>query len=281
MAVADALCRKMGISRADLLYRWKKQYGCLEPDQAREAQANCREENARLKKLVADLSLDRGDLAGLSPPQKWSGPRWECRGPGAIREPPDISLRRAAANWIPGIEKHVLLPVSVAKDPKTGTLRRRVLRELANTRRVRWGVTDGCVIAASARGLAARTQPVAICALLRGATATTIKLPRSARCVVQRRTARDCQQLRRAGTPGRWTSLLRSSAMAASSASDTRVSTCVHARSAGPLYWASAQGRACGRVMTQPTCPASRRRTQKPIVVDNGGGGARPGSPDA
>ena len=34
MAVADA-CRKMGISE-QTFYRWKKQYGCLEPDQARE-----------------------------------------------------------------------------------------------------------------------------------------------------------------------------------------------------------------------------------------------------
>jgi len=56
MAVRDA-CRKMGISE-QTFYRWKKQYGNLEPDQARELK-QLQEENARLKKLVADLSLDK------------------------------------------------------------------------------------------------------------------------------------------------------------------------------------------------------------------------------
>ena len=62
MAVADA-CRKMGISE-QTFYRWKKQYGSLEPDQARELK-QLQEENARFKKLVADLSLDKAMLQAV------------------------------------------------------------------------------------------------------------------------------------------------------------------------------------------------------------------------
>lgn len=71
MAVADA-CRKMGISE-QTFYRWKKQYGSLEPDQARELK-QLQDENARLKKLVADLSLDKAILQDIAA-KKWSGPR--------------------------------------------------------------------------------------------------------------------------------------------------------------------------------------------------------------
>jgi putative transposase len=39
-------------------YRWKKVYGGLEPSQARKLK-QLEEENAKLKRLVADLSLDK------------------------------------------------------------------------------------------------------------------------------------------------------------------------------------------------------------------------------
>lgn len=71
MEVADA-CRKMGISE-QTFYRWKKQYGSLEPEQARELK-QLQEENARLKKLVADLSLDKAILQDIAA-KKWPGPR--------------------------------------------------------------------------------------------------------------------------------------------------------------------------------------------------------------
>ena len=51
------IARKLGIAE-QTFYRWKKQYGGLEPGQAREL-AQLRDENAKLKKLVADLSLDK------------------------------------------------------------------------------------------------------------------------------------------------------------------------------------------------------------------------------
>lgn len=59
LPVADLL-RQTGISE-NTFYRWKKQYAGLESSQVREfKQVN--EENARLKKLVAELSLDKAVL---------------------------------------------------------------------------------------------------------------------------------------------------------------------------------------------------------------------------
>ena len=59
MPVAD-LIRKLGISEMTY-YRWKKKYGGLESDQVRELK-QVLEENTRLKKLVAELSLDKAVL---------------------------------------------------------------------------------------------------------------------------------------------------------------------------------------------------------------------------
>jgi putative transposase len=54
--VAD-VCRQMGISEATF-YVWKKRYGSLGLLEVRELR-QLRDENARLKRLVADLTLDR------------------------------------------------------------------------------------------------------------------------------------------------------------------------------------------------------------------------------
>ena len=51
------LIRKAGISQ-QTFYRWKKQYAGLEVDQVRELR-QLQEENARLKRLVVDLTLDK------------------------------------------------------------------------------------------------------------------------------------------------------------------------------------------------------------------------------
>ena len=56
MAVAD-LIRQIGISE-QIFYRWKKQYGGLQSEQVRELK-QLTEENVRLKKRVAELSLDK------------------------------------------------------------------------------------------------------------------------------------------------------------------------------------------------------------------------------
>ena len=54
------LCRIHGVSEQSF-YRWKKIYGGMEPSEARELK-QLREENTKLKRLVADLSLDKAML---------------------------------------------------------------------------------------------------------------------------------------------------------------------------------------------------------------------------
>ena len=51
------LCRQVGISE-QTFYQWKKSYGGMLPSEARELK-QLREENARLKRVVADLTLDK------------------------------------------------------------------------------------------------------------------------------------------------------------------------------------------------------------------------------
>ena len=51
------ICRKLGISQATF-FRWKKSYGGLGVPELRELR-QLRDENRRLKQLVADLSLDK------------------------------------------------------------------------------------------------------------------------------------------------------------------------------------------------------------------------------
>ena len=51
------VCRKHGISQ-QTLYLWKKKYAGLGLQELRELR-QLRDENAKLKRLVADLSLDR------------------------------------------------------------------------------------------------------------------------------------------------------------------------------------------------------------------------------
>jgi putative transposase len=52
--------RKLGISEQSY-YRWRKEYGGMRIDQAKRLK-ELEQENARLKKLVADLSLDNAIL---------------------------------------------------------------------------------------------------------------------------------------------------------------------------------------------------------------------------
>jgi putative transposase len=54
------LIRQVGISE-QTFYRWKKKYAGLEVDQVRQLK-QMREENARLKRIVADLTLDKAML---------------------------------------------------------------------------------------------------------------------------------------------------------------------------------------------------------------------------
>ena len=50
-------CRQIGVTE-QTLYRWRREYGGMRVDQARRMK-ELEAENTRLKKLVADLSLDK------------------------------------------------------------------------------------------------------------------------------------------------------------------------------------------------------------------------------
>lgn len=52
-----AVCQMLGVSE-QTYYRWKNKYGGMKAEEAKRL-ACLEEENSRLKKLVADLSLDK------------------------------------------------------------------------------------------------------------------------------------------------------------------------------------------------------------------------------
>ena len=56
VSVGD-VCRQIGISE-QTFYRWKKTYDGMLPSEARELK-QLRDENTKLKRLVAELSLDK------------------------------------------------------------------------------------------------------------------------------------------------------------------------------------------------------------------------------
>lgn len=67
--VAEA-SRQPGVSE-QAICRWKKLYGGLQPDQVRDLKL-LQEEEVHLKKLVAELSLDKAILRDISA-RKWPG----------------------------------------------------------------------------------------------------------------------------------------------------------------------------------------------------------------
>lgn len=57
------LCREYGIS-APTFYSWKQKYGVMDAQQLKELKA-LQDENARLKRMFADLSLDHRILKDI------------------------------------------------------------------------------------------------------------------------------------------------------------------------------------------------------------------------
>lgn len=57
VSTVSANCREIGVTELTL-YRWRKEYGGMKVDQARRLK-DLELENTRLKRLVADLSLDK------------------------------------------------------------------------------------------------------------------------------------------------------------------------------------------------------------------------------
>jgi putative transposase len=60
----EQVIRKVGVSDVTY-YRWRKEYGGMQIEQAKRLK-ELENENARLKKLVADLSLDNAILKEVS-----------------------------------------------------------------------------------------------------------------------------------------------------------------------------------------------------------------------
>ena len=60
---AEDVARETGVSK-HTLYAWKAKYGGMDVSEAQEAK-QLRDENTRLRKLVADLSLDKEMLQAV------------------------------------------------------------------------------------------------------------------------------------------------------------------------------------------------------------------------
>ena len=72
------VCRRHGVSSATF-YAWKAKFGGMEPSEARRLKA-LEDENARLKRLLAEAMLDNRALKDLLSKSVWSAPRLQgCR----------------------------------------------------------------------------------------------------------------------------------------------------------------------------------------------------------
>ena len=67
---AAEVAREVGVSTYTI-YAWKAKYGGMDVSEAQEAR-QLRDENARLKKLVANLSLDKDALQSVIQKNGWS-----------------------------------------------------------------------------------------------------------------------------------------------------------------------------------------------------------------
>jgi putative transposase len=67
---AEDVAREAGVSK-HTIYAWKAKYGGMDVSQAQEAK-QLRDENTKLRKLVADLSLDKEALQSVIRKNGWS-----------------------------------------------------------------------------------------------------------------------------------------------------------------------------------------------------------------
>ena len=67
---AEDVAREVGVSK-HTIYGWKAKYGGMDVNEVQEVK-QLREENGRLKKLVADLSLDKDALQSVIRKNGWS-----------------------------------------------------------------------------------------------------------------------------------------------------------------------------------------------------------------
>ena len=67
---AEEVAREVGVSK-HTIYAWKAKYGGMDVSEAQEAK-QLRDENTKLRKLVADLSLDKDALQWVIEKNGWS-----------------------------------------------------------------------------------------------------------------------------------------------------------------------------------------------------------------
>ena len=65
----EDVARELGVSK-HTIYAWKSRYGGMDVSEAQEAR-QLRDENARLKRLVADLSVDKEALQSVIRKNGW------------------------------------------------------------------------------------------------------------------------------------------------------------------------------------------------------------------
>ncbi len=74
------LCRKHGVSDASI-YKWKSRFGGMEVSEAKRLRA-LEDENAKLKRMLADAMLDNVALKDLLGKNVWSAP--SLQGSGSV-----------------------------------------------------------------------------------------------------------------------------------------------------------------------------------------------------
>jgi putative transposase len=104
------ICRSLQITEATF-YRWKKKYGSLGTPEIRELR-QLREENKKLKQLVADLTLDKHILQeSLKKSSKAPGAAAVGGvGPGGI---PGVGSAGLSGEWVCQVEHRVSVSAAV------------------------------------------------------------------------------------------------------------------------------------------------------------------------
>ena len=120
----------MGISEATF-YRWKQLYGCLIPSEARKLR-QLEEENARLRKVIADLT-GQGDASGGGPPQTMT-PARGCEMTDQVRTAFGVSIRKVC-RAIPACRATYHY---CSRRPEQASLRKRI-REVAERKACKCG----------------------------------------------------------------------------------------------------------------------------------------------
>jgi putative transposase len=160
LPVSD-LIRQVGISE-QTYYRWKKQYAGLQSDQVRELKL-LQDENARLKKLVAELSLDKAILQDVN---SKNGPARAEETRGRIHPGPLWDLTATGLPDREASSKCVPLPQCHGPQDRIASTHA-TTRACARAFRLS---TDSCSVAS--RGLEARQRP-GLSAVSRGRAAAT------------------------------------------------------------------------------------------------------------